>query len=101
MILIAEKEKIWPRAVQFYKTAKVKEKRLRGRLCIEYVDDDGVDAGGDFFEKLMIAVDERLFEGNNFRRLPKKDGGLFEIGGMMVVQGGPSLSSCNIPLHDD
>jgi hypothetical protein len=54
----------------------------------------------------MIAVDERLFEGNNFRRLPKKDGGmeqLFEIGGMMVahsvVQGGPSLSCINPAIY--
>ena len=57
--------------MQFYKTAKVKEKRLRGRLCIEYADNDGVDAGalrGDFLEKLMIAVDEKLFEGNSVRR---------------------------------
>lgn len=36
------------------KTAKVKEKQLQGHVCIEYVDDDGVDAGalcGDFFKK--------------------------------------------------
>ena len=68
---ITTEMEIWPRAMQFYKTAKVKEKRLRGRLCIEYADDDGVDAGalcGDFLEKLMIAVDEKLFEGNSFRR---------------------------------
>jgi hypothetical protein len=31
--ITAEKE-IWPRAVQFYKTAKVKEKRLRGRSSL-------------------------------------------------------------------
>ena len=37
-----------------YKSAKFKEKRLRGRVCVEYVDDEGMDAGairGDFFEK--------------------------------------------------
>lgn len=107
--ITTEKDKVWSRAVQFYKTTKVKEKRLRGRVCIEYVDDDGVDAGalrGDFFEKLMTALNEKLFEGDDFRKLPKKDGGmeqLFEIGGMMVahsvIQGGPSLSCINPALY--
>ena len=72
--ITTEKDKVWSRAVQFYKTAKVKEKRLRGRVCIEYVD-DGVDAGalcGDFFEKLLITLDDKLFEDDDFRRLPKK-----------------------------
>ena len=105
---ITTEMEIWPRAMQFYKTAKVKEKRLRGRLCIEYADDDGVDAGalcGDFLEKLMIAVDKKLFEGNSFCRL-SKDGGmeqLFEIGGMMVahsvIQGGPSLSCISPAIY--
>ena len=61
--ITTEKDKVWSRAVQFYKTAKVKEKRLQGRVCIEYVDDDGVDAGalcGDFFEKVMTALNEKL-----------------------------------------
>ena len=107
--ITTEKEKVWPRAVQFYKTAKAKEKRLRRRLCIEYADNDGVDAGalrGDFLENMMIAVDEKLFGGDSFRRLPKKDGGmeqLFEIGGMMVahsvIQGGPSLSCISPAIY--
>ena len=107
--ITVEKGKVWPRALQFYKSAKVKEKRLRGRLCVEYVDEDGVDAGalrGDFFEKLLTELDEKLFEGNKFSRLPKKDGGLeqlFEIGGMMVahsiIQGGPALACINPAIH--
>ena len=107
--ITAEKEKVWPRAIQFYKSAKFKEKRLRGRVCIEYVDEEGIDAGairGDFFEKVITELNQKLFEGNEFSRLPKKDQGmeqLFEIGGMMVahsvIHGGPSLACINPTIH--
>ena len=107
--ITVEKDKVWQRAMQFYKSAKFKNKRLRGRVCVEYVDDDGVDAGalrGDFFEKVITELNQKLFEGNQFCRLPKKDPGmeqLFEIGGMMVahsvLHGGPSLSCINPTIH--
>ena len=44
--ITVEKSKVWPRVLQFYKSAKVKHKQLRRQLCVEYVHEDGVDAGG-------------------------------------------------------
>ena len=72
--ITVEKSKVWPRELQFYKSAKVKDKQLRRQLCVEYVHEDGVHAGvlrGDFFEKVLTEVDHKLLEGNEVSRLPK------------------------------
>ena len=100
-----EKHHVWQRAVHFYKSAKSHPEKLRGQLAVEYVGQTGLDAGairGDFLEKMMIALDSKLFEGNPCRRLPLKGReleGMFKIAGMMqahsVLQGGPSLSNLN------
>ena len=84
-----EKDRVWQRAIQFYKCAKANPEKLRGQLAIEYMGQTGVDAGavrGDFLEKMMAHLDRILFEGNPCRRLPLKDRELepmFEIAGMM------------------
>ena len=44
-------------------------------LVVEFVGEEGVDAGairGDFFEQLMVEIDNQLFEGDHFRRILKK-----------------------------
>ena len=98
-----EKDKVWQRAIHFYKCAKVNPEKLRCQLYVEYVGQRGLDAGairGDFLEKVMAQLDLNLFEGNPARRFPVKDRELeplFEIAGMIqahsVIQGGPSLSN--------
>ena len=55
----------------------------------------------------MVEIDNRLFEGDHFRRVPKKDWGLegqFELAGAMVAHsvthGGPALCTNMCPsLH--
>ncbi len=59
---------------------------------MEFENEDGVDAGairGDFFESLIKIVDAQFFEGNEFRRIIKKDIGLetqFEVAGMIIAR---------------
>ena len=65
------------------------------------VNDDGSDAGAIcvfFFKQLTKEIYERMFEGDRFRRVPKKDSDLccyFELAGRMVtlfvLQGGQSI----------
>ena len=107
--IFVEKDRVWQRAIHFYKSAKAHPEKLRGQLAVEYAGQTGVDAGairGDFLEKMMTHVDRNLFEGNPCRRLPLKDRELepmFEIAGMMqahsVLQGGPSLSNLNPSVY--
>ena len=84
-----EKDRVWQRAIHFYKCAKAHPEKLSGQLAVEYVGQTGVDAGairGDFLEKMMTNLDRNLFEGNPYRQLPLKDrelDGMFEVAGMM------------------
>ena len=101
--LTLRRDEIWPKGCQFYKAAKIDKKRLRWNLVVEYETEEGIDAGtaikGDFFCEFLKQIDQRLFEGSAYRRVPKKDIGLeslFELAGIMmvhsVVHGGPSFS---------
>ena len=101
-----DKSILWQRAVALYKGFKNTRIQLRRALAVEFHDEDGIDAGAirlSFFELLMSEIDNQLFEGNQTRRVPKKDWGLsslFEIAGMMVahsvLNGGPALP-CLLP----
>lgn len=92
---------LWQRAICFYKASKNCPQKLKQNLVVTLENEDGMDAGairGFFFEHLMKEVNERLFEGDSFRRVPKKDSELcsyFELAGLMVahsvLQGGPSV----------
>ncbi len=108
--LTLKRDEIWPRGCQFYKAAKVDKKRLRWNLVIEYETEEGIDAGtaikGDFFCEFLNQIDQRLFEGSAYRRVPKKDIGLeslFELAGIMmvhsVIHGGPSFSRMSPLVH--
>ena len=103
-------DEIWSKGCQFYKAAKVDKKRLRWNLVVEYETEEGIDAGtaikGDFFSEFLKEIDQRLFEGSAYRRVPKKDIGLetlFELAGIMmvhsVVHGGPSFSRLCPLIH--
>lgn len=76
-------------------------------LCIEFEGEEGIDAGAlkaEFLGTVMKSLNEELFEGDCFRRLPKCDWGnlqTMEVAGMIVAhsipQGGPGLS-CLSPV---
>ena len=63
--------------------------------------EEGVDAGAlqnDFFESVLKHLNDKLFEGTEFRRVPKKDWALehwFEMAGMIIshslIQRGPGF----------
>lgn len=105
LYITVDKENLWPTSVSFYKAMKHNPKRFKRQL-VEFEGEEGVDAGAlrsTFFELLIREVDQHLFEGDEKRRIPKKDWGLsslFEIGGMMVahsiLSGGPGFP-CLLP----
>ena len=91
----------------FIKNAIVKPGKLRKELVIQFDGEAGADSGAlrhEFFEDIIYQGNLRLFEGENDRRIVKKDWGLeviCEIFGMMVAHsimqegpGFPCLSPC-------
>lgn len=97
-------ENFWSSAIAFYKGALGKPEKLKRSLVVSFDGhgEEGYDAGAlkkEFFEDCLKAVNERLFEGNMYRTIPRKDVSmetLFEVAGMMishsVLQEGPAMS---------
>ena len=72
------KEHFWLAMTSFYKGAISKPQKLRRPLVVNFVNtgEIGSDAGAlrkEFFEDAIREVNDRLFEGEDSRRVPKKD----------------------------
>ena len=99
--LLVSRDRLWRNAACFYKNCLHHQERLSYDLHIEFQGEEGIDAGAlkcEFFECLMKEVNERLFEGEITRRLPKRDNGVernHEIAGIIfghsILQGGPAF----------
>ena len=63
--------------VAFYNGALKNPQKLRHCLNVHFTNpgEVGCDAGGikEFFEEAIYEVSYRLFEGDDFRKVPKKD----------------------------
>ena len=102
----------WMAVMSFYKGALSKPEKLKRCLVVTFVNsgEDGSDAGAlmrEFFEDSLRQVNERLFEGDETRRIPKKDVSMdmmFEVAGMKVghslVQGGPAMPCLSDSVYD-
>ena len=96
-------ENLWMGTVAFYKRAKAKPELLRKDLCIQFegTGECGSDGGAlrrEFFEDALKEANSRLLEGDDRRRIMKKDWAMepmYEIMGMiishLVLLGGPGL----------
>ena len=103
------RERVWRQAMSFYKNSCHRPERLRHELCIEFIGEEGIDAGAlrcEFFEQVLKELDQKLFEGNPQRRVPKKDEGLehtFKIAGIIIahsiLQGGPAFPCLCPPVY--
>ena len=99
--LLVKRERLWRSALFFYKNCIHNPERVLYDLRIEFENEEGVDAGAlrcEFFECLLREMNEKLFEGEPTRRVPKRDSNIdknFQSVGMMighsVMQGGPSF----------
>ena len=108
LFLRIEKETLWQQALSFYKELKGDEKKLHKDINVEFVGEEGSDAGAlkiTFFEMMIREMNNELFEGKDDRRIPKKDWGLegaMEIAGVMVghsiMCGGPGFD-CLHPAY--
>lgn len=107
---------LWRNALCFYKNCLHYFDRLHYELRIEFQDEEGIDAGAlrcEFFESLMKEMNDRLFEGQATRRVPKRDSSLernLELAGIMIghsiLQGGPAFpclcpAVCSYLLYGD
>ena len=102
------RDRLWRQSLSCYKNSFHKPARLSQEFAVEFVGEEGIDAGAlrnDLFEHLLKEIhgDEWIFEGNTFRRIPKKDWNtehLLEISEIMIahsiVQGGPTFR-CRCP----
>ncbi len=95
------REKLWRHALGFYKNSLHNPERLARDFHVEFEGEEGVDGGAlknDFFEQLLKLVNDKLFEGDMYRRIPKRDWSLehsMEIAGVIVahslIHGGPAF----------
>lgn len=61
------RERVWRQAMSFYKNSCHRPERLRHELPIEFIGEEGIDAGAlrcEFFEQVLKELDQKLFEGN-------------------------------------
>ncbi len=78
-------EAFWLAVVSFYKNAKLRPQKLSKRLVVSFEGEAGADAGSlrrEFFEDALKQANSRLFEGDDSRRIPKKEWALavmFEV----------------------
>ena len=105
-------EHFWLAVTSFYKGAIVKPDKLRRPLVVNYVNtgESGCDSGAlrkEFFEDAIQEANDRLFEGEDNRRVPKKDVSLelvFEMAGMLfghsIIQEGPGLPCLSPAVFD-
>ena len=96
-------EHFWMSVLSFYKGAICKPEKLKRSLVVTYerTGKQGCDAGAlkkEFFEDSLKVINEHLFEGDERRRIPKKNFSLelnFEVAGMVfahsVFQEGPGM----------
>lgn len=99
--LQVDRSKLWRTALGFYKTMIHTPEKLRYELRIDFIDEDGIDAGAlkrEFFELLLKQLNANMFEGLENRRIPKKDSSLermFHTAGIIIahsiLQGGPGF----------
>ena len=99
-VLEVKRSSLWKSGLIFYKQAMVNPDMLRKNLTIDFVGEEGVDAGAlkaEFFDILIKEMDRRLFEGNPEKRIPKKSwqgGPGHKLAGMIIghslLQNGPS-----------
>jgi len=99
-------DKLWQCVLGFYKGAMLKPHKLHEELVVQFIStgEVGADSGASRREDALVEANSRLFEGDDNRRIIKKDYGLefvCEIGGMLVahsiMQEGPAfacLSQC-------
>ena len=105
-------EHFWLGVTSFYKGAIAKPQKLMRPLAVTFVNTGelGSDAGAlkkEFFEYALREVNNQLFEGEDGRRVPKKDVGLellFEVAGMLlghsIIQGGPGFPCLSPAVFD-
>lgn len=105
-------EHFWLALTSFYKGAISKPQKLRKSLVVNFVNtgESGSDSGAlrkEFFEDSLRAINFRLFEGEDDRRVPKKDVSLellFEVAGMVVahsiLQEGPGIPCLSPAVFD-
>ena len=102
MQLEVHRYRIWRTALGFYKNSIQRPTRLLYEFQVEFHEEEGIDAEAlrcEFFQSILKHMDEAMFEGDEFRRVPKKDCNLernFVCAGMMIghsiLQGGPGYA---------
>lgn len=97
---------LWEKSVTLYKRLKIEPEKLKHSVCVEFRGEEGVDGGAlqlSFFEMLIFEINNRLFEGHERARVPKKDwdmASMFETAGLMVAHSvlhGGSGMPCLLP----
>ena len=107
--ITVERGKLWRKAEVFYKAAIHNVSLVQKQLVITFVNEPGVDCGAlknEFFQSLLVEINDRLFEGLPTRWVPKRDISIqedFELAGMAIahsiMQGGPSFSLLSPALY--
>ena len=106
-VIHIEREHLWKGGLTFYKQCIAQPEKLGKNLVVDFVGEEGVDCGAirsEFFTALLKEMNRRLFEGQTFRRIPKKSWGSNHIiAGMIIghslIQGGPSFAALSPSVY--
>ena len=102
----------WRGVISFYKGALENPSKLQQVLVVNFVNtgESGSDCGAlkkEFFEDAIQAINDRLFEGEQDRRIPRKDLSLelqFQVAGMLIahslLQQGPGMPCLSPSIYN-
>ncbi len=71
----SNQESLWMAVISFYKNAKSRPQKLQKQV-VHFKGEAGADSGSlqwEFFEDGLKEANARLFDGEDDRRIPKKD----------------------------
>lgn len=104
------KETFWLSVMAYYKSCKAKPEKLTKELVIQFTGEAGADSGAlrrEFFEDAIYQVNMNLLEGDDDRRMLRKDWGMestYEVMGSLVahsiLQNGPGLQCLSPTVYD-
>ena len=107
--LTVDRANIWSKAKVFYKAAGHNDSVLKRSLVITFAGEPGIDCGAlklEYFTLLLSEINEKLFEGDLYRRVPRRDFLLdddFVLAGMAVahsiMQSGPAFPCLSRALY--
>ena len=97
--LTVDRANSWSRVKVFYKAAGYNDSVLKRSLVITFAGEPGRDCGAlklEYFTLLLSEINENLFKGDLYRRVPRRD---FLLDDDPIMQSGPAFPCLSRALY--